>query len=692
LSSIGDRNGNTIIIHRDSTSGFPFRIQDALRRTIEITPTAFGRISKISPPGGLASIVYDYPSGQLNTVTRADQTTRYTYERATQLLSTIQDPRGYLTRFAYELSEACKNRIRWIEYATQDPDKVDRYVYETCTNGLPNQNQASVKDPNQHVTNYSWNDFDPGPTTITDAIGRVTKLEYGDYNFDISSIKKINTANENEAVRTKKWNYDEGDFEGTLQEAHDSFDGQDIVTKYYYTDDGPPCPDPQQPRTSPPTLLDLTCGLNRFLPNYVVNPDGWGTVFGYDERGNLKGAQTDAEHWVLTPRNLDGTLSAIERPRGETKFAYHYNGVNLDKITVTDPLGRVSEATYDSVGRPLETTSASGQRTQFRFDSLSRLRRVAYEDGWVELEYDGNNNLKSMTESWNGTTTFAYDPRNRVIQKSSPLGTVSYAYDGVGNLTSKTDAGGTVTYAYDAVNQLMSLNDHGTVVTYEPRDENNRSHKVTYPGMTIYRDRDHGGRVKRILAQAPTSGFSAGTLVDLRYEYEPESNLLHSFTDTDGTIAEYSYDALNQLTGETKRTAGGLNAGQRAWTYDANNNRASQTSGGRFATYYDYDDADQLAGNTYDRDGNLTIRSDGMKLDYDAGYTLAITPAPSAGGAAAKRTMRYTGLDQTQRTSLKIGKAPATTFTYDGTGIGPSGVQKTRSLLPSPNLIRPPKN
>jgi RHS repeat-associated protein len=37
--------------------------------------------------------------------------------------------------------------------------------------------------------------------------------------------------------------------------------------------------------------------------------------------------------------------------------------------------------------------------------------------------------------------------------------------------------------------------------------------------------------------------------------------------------------------------------------------------------------------------------------------------------------MKYTGLDQTQRHSLQIGTAPATTFTYDGTGIGPSSVQ-----------------
>jgi YD repeat-containing protein len=76
--------------------------------------------------------------------------------------------------------------------------------------------------------------------------------------------------------------------------------------------------------------------------------------------------------------------------------------------------------TFDSVGRPIETTSAAGKQTKFRFDSLSRLTKVTYQDGKVDLEYDRNNNLVSMHDK-TGTTTFTYDPRNRLIEKSSPL-------------------------------------------------------------------------------------------------------------------------------------------------------------------------------------------------------------------------------------------------------------------------------
>ena len=178
-----------------------------------------------------------------------------------------------------------------------------------------------------------------------------------------------------------------------------------------------------------------------------------------------------------------------------------------------------------------------------------------------------------------------------------------------------------------------------------------------------------------------------------RYKYKLGSNLLQCFTDTDGTITVYSYDVLNQLTAEDRLT--GLpsancpdqmigNAGHREWTYDINNNRASQTLGTQQTiTLYQYDDADELTSTStlrfpgfgttitnlllpgfgtatnsyaYDRDGNLTGRSDGLSLDYDAAdHTTGITPPLIAGGAANKLVMQYSGLDQTQRTSLKVG-------------------------------------
>jgi RHS repeat-associated protein len=705
LNSINDRNGNTITIVR-KPNGAPTQIVDSLKRTVNITLTAGDTlISQISPPGGLASIVYSYwGDHRLFTATRGDQTTTYTYDPNYYPLITddykligIQDPKGFLTKFTYyDASTGCHDRVQTIQYArepglpldTVAPDKFDTYTYDTCRP----TGYATVTDPNGNMTQYMWDrNNDPGPTTIIDALDRKTTLSYDPTYFDVNGFSN--------SLQTKQWDYQT--FDGPVGSSEHCFDGSSavvtdhcddgsakrLVTTYEYSDprsqDGPYA-----------CGTGVICPSNRFLPTKVINSRDAPTLFTYNEWGNLS-TVTDSFGNVVTVtwnypegRNYpDGTIQSITRPRGKTSFAYTYKKGNLDKITVTHPLGsdnrpRVSEVTYDSVGRPETTRSPEGNRTQFWFDSLSRLWRVGYQDGWVEFHYDGNSNLKSMTESWAGTTTYDYDHRNRVIQKSSPLGTVTYTYDGVGNLTSKTetsktDGGGTVTYEYDKVNRLSKIMDHGAVITYDFYDDNNRPLQASYPGMTLSRDWDGAGRATHIQAVDQSSGT---TLVDLQYEYEPRSNLLHRLTDKDPTvsiIATYWYDTLNRLTGETRRTTDGRDAGQTTWTYDGNNNRASQTTPGPRGgtTHYDYDDADQLLGNTYDRDGNLTIRSDGLKLDYDDGYTLAITPTPSAGGAAARRTMTYTGLDQTQRTSLKIGAAPATTFTYDGTGIGPSGVQ-----------------
>jgi RHS repeat-associated protein len=718
LVAIVDRNSKTITIERD-TSGAPTKIIDSLHRVVRISGAVnFGTL-KIVPPGGLASIAYAYVPGGI-TVTRGDQTTRYRYGEGGigQLISSIQDPRGFLTKFTYETSRECQGRIQKIDYAREPgtaPTTFDTYTYDTCSGGSPNIGHANVTDPNGNVTKYQWDRNDaPGPTMITDALDRVIEVGYDLYFFGVNDVR-IKTDSTN-SLQAGKWDYDYPD--GTLFNFVHHFDENDLVTHYEYSDS-----DGQLDFCG---LGDACNSLNRFLPTAVTNPERNTTKFEYDERGNLTKV-TNANNVVvatLTP-NRNGTIKKITLPRGETSFDYRYAGNDgegaLRKITVTDPLNRSSQTTFDPVGRINIHTSAAGKRTRYSFDGLGRPLSVVYEDGSrVNFNgYDGNNNLLSRTDS-TGTTSFEYDHRNRVVQKSSPLGTVTYIYDSVGNLTSKTDAGGTVSYEYDAVNQLSRLIDHGAVVTYskpeEPRDENNRSHKVTYPhGLTVYRDWDGAGRMKGIKAVAPTSEMTAAPqpppgpapsprpLVDLKYTYYPNSTLLAELADADGTgtvYSDYYYDHLNQLNVQTMTKANFVD--YREWQYDNNNNRISQTIHlplPRQVTCYTYDKADQLFGTStpkargacepdafsggdtlysYDEDGNLTSRggSNGLKLDYDAAdHTIAITPPLSAGGAAAKLTMKYTGLDQTQRTSVKRGTAPATTFAYDGTGIGPSSAR-----------------
>ncbi|PIQ84205.1 MAG: hypothetical protein COV75_03455, partial [Candidatus Omnitrophica bacterium CG11_big_fil_rev_8_21_14_0_20_63_9] len=83
---------------------------------------------------------------------------------------------------------------------------------------------------------------------------------------------------------------------------------------------------------------------------------------------------------------------------------------------------------------------------------------------WV-YEYDGVGNLISQTDARSVTTTFTYDPLNRLIEKSYNLsqadsgvqatGTVRYTYDdpaqpfAKGKLTGITDGSGSSRFEYD---------------------------------------------------------------------------------------------------------------------------------------------------------------------------------------------------------------------------------------------------
>jgi YD repeat-containing protein len=331
---------------------------------------------------------------------------------------------------------------------------------------------------------------------------------------------------------------------------------------------------------------ELNCYLNQFLVHVVTNPEGNSTMFDYDDTGNLKFVTDVLGRVTEFHYNPDGTLDFVKRLRGQTSFAY---GENLTNITVTDPLMRMSKTTYDSVGRPVERTSAAGKTTKYKWGSLNRLENVAYQDGTsVTFGYDANGNVTSQTDS-TGTTTFEYDHRNRQNKKILPSsGTIIYNYDEVGNLTSKTDAGGPVGYTYDNVDRLKTLTEpDNSIVTYEDYDANDNPLTVIYPtGMTINREWDGAGRVTRIKATALGSDPrpSETTLVDLKYEYAfvrpgesspVESTLLHRLTDIDGIITDYSYDELNQLTAETRQTVAGRRS-KLAWEYDVNGNRERQ--------------------------------------------------------------------------------------------------------------------
>jgi RHS repeat-associated protein len=213
-----------------------------------------------------------------------------------------------------------------------------------------------------------------------------------------------------------------------------------------------------------------------------------------------------------------------------------------------------------------------------------------------------------------GTTSYAYDDLDRVVQVTQPDGRqVGYAYDAAGNRTSMATRAGTVGYTYDEANRLSSVTDPwGGVTSYAYDPVGLRVQKTLPNGVGVDYRYDDLNRLTGV------TQYKDGVVLD-SYDYVlgPAGNRL-SVTEADGSAVEWAYDDAYRLTGEVRRNSSGVETYQAAYTYDPAGNRLSATVNGQ-TTNYTYNALDQLvsAGTAqyeYDGRGNLIRVTDGSAV------------------------------------------------------------------------------
>ncbi len=163
--------------------------------------------------------------------------------------------------------------------------------------------------------------------------------------------------------------------------------------------------------------------------------------------------------------------------------------------TSTDPLGRVTDYQYDTLGRLTAITFAFGtpdqatrtmeydaagnmtalvdelgHRTEYQFDVLNRLVLTIdpdpdglgpLESPTREYSYDDYGNVTTITDALSGAMSYQYDTQQRLVRKIDSVGNAwTYRYDNAGNLVQYTDRLGRVTtYVYDDRNRLVKTID-----------------------------------------------------------------------------------------------------------------------------------------------------------------------------------------------------------------------------------------
>lgn len=511
-------------------------------------------------------------------------------------------------------------------------------------------------------------------TSVTDAAGRVTKINYTNTLFiDVSTVQQLTTSPSTYSTIATYGSYTAGHQPQTYTDAAGK------VWSYTYNAAGQ-IKTVTDPASNVTTYNYDTTG--RFSTMVDANSVTILTLT-YDSADRIL-TRTDSQGYTLTYAydNLD-RITSITYPDATTDL-YDYNfqsGPNVGTASLelrkyTDRLGRVTLRDYDAnqrliyvtepiAGATTRTTSfdyyedgtlknltdANGNVTHWEIDLQSRPVSKTYAYGTASAKtetytYENTTSrLKSITDALGQVKTFAYGLDDRItgITYTNTVNTtpnVTFAYDTYfPRLTSMTDGTGTTNYSYTAIGTNGALKLSSIAGPYS-----NDTIGLTYDtvgrlsGKTITGGNETFGydALYRLTSHAtPLGTFTYG------YLGETDQRTSRSVTNGSTTVStSWGYDTNTN----DRRLISIANSGiTRSYTlgygsspvnpYDIMSITDTAASGHPFATQthsYTYDNIDRLLTGNQTTPGNYTYAYD--KLDNATTVTTpsgTVTPAPT---------------------------------------------------------------
>lgn len=546
--------------------------------------------------------------------------TSYEYDSYGNLIGRT-DPRGYNVRTSYDptfhqFAQTVSNEFGHVLHSEYDP----RTGQVTLS-----------RDPNNVETENTYDGFGRllkvvGPYD-TDAEPGV-RYEYDITSFPIRVTKHAKSSATNEAAAyLVSYNYYDGLGRAIQTKVFAEEAGKQIISGTVHDHRGnpihqyvpflvaestayTPMPDPLMVLTTDTQFDSLGRAVKGTSPDLTFRTtsfDQWNTTV-TDERGVPSDSEVDG---------FGRTIKRIEHNDGET-YATHYAYDVRDSLKqVTDHEGNVTTISYDSLGR--------------------KTSMVDPDMGQWSYEYDLNGNLLRQTDAKGQVLEFAYDPINRLTRKFTGATTLATnIYDvtaegyGVGRLRQVISYPGganesAVAYAYDALGRktkIVRTIDGTDYVARKTYDSLDRVRDLIYPDNegVVYTYNRQGetetvGSTQRVyVANVDYNGQNLRTKVEFgngtetRYEYHPQNFRLTRLrtTGSDGSIQDlrYTFDPLSNI----KEIRDGINTASQHFLYDGLN-RLVQASG-------DYG----IIGYRYGATGNMTRRTDnGVATDYTYG-------------------------------------------------------------------------
>jgi YD repeat-containing protein len=381
----------------------------------------------------------------------------------------------------------------------------------------------------------------------------------------------------------------------------------------------------------------------QFSTTGYVYTDPNGTSYTISAAGNLQSIQDRSGN------GLTITSSGITSTTG---LSVPFVRDNKNRITqITDPQGHIYLYGYDTSGNLATVTYPNTtQPSTYTYDANhlylsgtdARSNPLPTTSYFTSADTDPNglplnNRLKSVTDSFSNTTSYAYNLTTNTTTITYPdHGTATMVYDNYGMLLSSTDPlGHTTTNIYDTNHNLISTTDplgHTTTSTYDGSGNKTSS---TYPATQTSHNTTSTTQYNQYSEPISTTD-ELGSVRAFNYDanYNPQS-----VTDSIGTLASFIFNP-NQT----------LAAGAIGYDISVNPAQASQF--------------------TYDASGNMTSRTDALGRTTSYVYnslgqkTSMTTPTPAniTGGPASTTTYTYDALGDLTHTDAPLSRITSSTY------------------------------
>lgn len=579
-----------------------WKVTNALGHTVEyLAYDNAGRVAQQKDANGvLTSFTYHsrgwLASRRVHGVSAADDRLTQIEYWPTGLTKRIVEPDGSSISHRYDsahrLVEVSDNTGNHIQYVldnagnrvaenTRDPGGALKRTLSRLYNTLGEL--VTQADASANPTDYTY-DGNGNATTVTDALGRVSRSDYDPLN------------------RLKRSLQDVGGIEAEVQYRYDALDNLVEVTD--------------------PKGLKTQYARNAFGEVVTqISPDTGVTTMTYDAAGNMA-TRTDARSITATyQHDALNRLTHISYPDPTLDVAYTYDiapavcaaneQFSQGRVGTVIHAGGSTQYCHDRFGqltRKVQTVNGVATTVRYGYTAGGRLATLTYPDGTVAdylRDSLGRINEVGVTRpgqarqvvvtnvtyapfgpatGWtygNGRTLqrpVDQDYRTIAVHDPAPGGlSVGYGYDAVGGITELTNGDGTevlAQYSYDALGRLTQTKDGATgtpIETYVYDATGNRTQLTTNAGTHVYSYPADSHRLTAVDAESRA--------------YDPTGNTLNIGS------REYVYSDANRLT-QVKQ--GGAVA--ESYVYNHRGERIGRSPSGAPERYSAYDEVGQWLG------------------------------------------------------------------------------------------------